>query len=277
MCRFIEGTTVVGGMEMNMNKLNNNEQICIAPRTDYVGEARLELSANGQQWQDSGSDVKFYNGPKVTAVNPTYGETKNPRGLNLTIYGDNFECPNGDCKHIKVRFTNDRGDHIFEDGSMFADRTVTCVIPRYPAPETLAVDVSFNAQDYTNDNVKYGFMDPFILNITPRLVSVKGTTVLDLSGYGFVQMDDTKSVVALKSHEESLTCKDGLICTKVYRVLDEHHATVTTYEQSGVSRGANNIGWQSWNVYMMNPDGDYTPNKIDLFYYYDIVLQNVSS
>ena len=48
MCRFVEGSTVVGGLEMNMTKLTDNEQICIAPKTDYVGDARLELSANGQ-------------------------------------------------------------------------------------------------------------------------------------------------------------------------------------------------------------------------------------
>ena len=41
--------------------------------------------------------------------------------------------------------------------------TITTPIPKYPAPETLNVDVSFNDQDYTNDGVKYGFMDPFIL------------------------------------------------------------------------------------------------------------------
>jgi len=215
----------------------------------------------------------------VTAVSPTYGETKNPKGLNLTIYGENFECPNGDCSHVKVRFTNDIGDKIFEDGTFIAsDKTVTCMIPRYPAPETLSVDVSFNAQDFTNDNEKYGFMDPYILNIQPRLVSTKGTTTLSLSGYGFVQMEDTKSLVAVKSLDENLLCKDGQLCTKIYKVTDEHHATVSTYEMAAVNRkNTSNIEWHAWNVYMMNPDGDYTPNKIDLFYYRELELLSVSS
>lgn len=60
------------------------------------------------------------------------------------------------------------------------------MIPKYPAPETLRVDVSMNGQDFTSDNVTYGFMDPYILNIQPRLYSPKGTTNATLYGYGFV-------------------------------------------------------------------------------------------
>jgi len=87
--------------------------------------------------------VKFYNGPKVTSVNPTYGVTKNPKGLPIDITGENFDCPNGDCTKIRVRFQNQRGDEIFEDGTKNG-AMITCNIPKYPAPETLNVDVSMN-------------------------------------------------------------------------------------------------------------------------------------
>ena len=65
--------------------------------TGYQGDARIELSINNQQWHDSDQKIKFYNGPKVNAVNPTYGVTKNPKNLKLTIIGENFDCPNNDC------------------------------------------------------------------------------------------------------------------------------------------------------------------------------------
>ena len=96
-------------------------------------------------------------------MNPTYGVTKNPKGAKLEITGDNFKCPANDCSKLRVRFTNDQGDEIYTDGKLSDSGTITTAIPKYPAPETLNVDVSFNDQDYTNDNVKYGFMDPFIL------------------------------------------------------------------------------------------------------------------
>jgi hypothetical protein len=64
----------------------------------------------------------------------------------MEISGNNFECTKGDpeCKKLKVRFTNERNEEIIEDGNFTKDGTVKCYIPRYPAPETLAVDVSFN-------------------------------------------------------------------------------------------------------------------------------------
>jgi hypothetical protein len=109
--------------------------------------------------------VRYFNGPRVTGVNPTYGVTKNPKKLNMEIYGENFVCPNNDCSKIKARFTNAQGDQIFMDAKMSEANSVIVPIPKYPAPETLDVDVSFNDQDFTNDGVKFGFLDPFILGI----------------------------------------------------------------------------------------------------------------
>lgn len=99
---------------------------------------------------------------------------------------------------------NSNGDKIYVDGKMTDTGSVICEIPKYPAPETLDVDVSFNDQDFTNDHVKYGFLDPYILGIAPRLVSTHGTTRLNLTGYGFVQMEEAKSVVAYKSEDNPL-------------------------------------------------------------------------
>lgn len=65
----------------------------------------------------------------------------------------------------------------------------------------MVVDVSFNGQDYTNDGVTYGFMDPYVLGISPRMISTSGSTHLTLHGYGFVQMDDSMSVVVYKDQK----------------------------------------------------------------------------
>ena len=69
---------------------------------------------------------------------------------------------------------------------MTENSAVLCDIPKYPSPETLDVDVAFNGKDFTNDGVKYGIIDPSILDIQPRLISPKGNTKLNLTGYGFV-------------------------------------------------------------------------------------------
>jgi hypothetical protein len=82
----------------------------VAPKSEAAGEVRVEISANGQQWQDTKAPLRYYNGPKVTSVNPTYGVTKNPHDQDLEVRGENFACPNNDCSRIRVRFTNDQGD-----------------------------------------------------------------------------------------------------------------------------------------------------------------------
>jgi len=53
----------------------------------------------------------------------------------------------------------------------------------------LHVEVSVNGEDYTNDKVTYGFFDPFIVNIGPRLISPDGTTELKMNGFGFVNSE----------------------------------------------------------------------------------------
>jgi hypothetical protein len=106
--------------------------------------------------------------------------------MNLTISGENLECPNGDCSRIKVRFTNDKGDQIFVDGEKDGSN-IKCKIPTYPSPETLYVDISINGVTYTNSKVSYGFNDPYILKIKPTIISANGKTTVKLHGYGFVK------------------------------------------------------------------------------------------
>lgn len=129
----------------------------------------------------------------MTQIEPVYGVTKNKDNLDITIMGENFECPPSeiypeeeDCSKIRVRFTNKFGDEIFMDGHKTASGAIKCPIPKYPSPETLDVDITMNDQDYTNNGIQFGYIDPYILGVSPRLISSKGTTKLRLDGYGFV-------------------------------------------------------------------------------------------
>jgi hypothetical protein len=129
-------------------------------------------------------------------VSPSVGVTKNPKNAKMEITGDNFACPGGDCSKLKVRFTNAQGKKIEVEGKMTERGSVVCSIPKYPAPETLDVDVAFNGQDFTHDGVTFGYLDPFVEDVRPRLVSAKGTTKLRIRGFGFVQQEESKNQVA---------------------------------------------------------------------------------
>ena len=62
-------------------------------------------------------------------------------------------------------------------------------VPNYPKPDVLDVEVSFNGQDYSSNHVNYGFFDPYVLRVTPRLISPKGTTKVTINGFGFVNSE----------------------------------------------------------------------------------------
>ena len=52
-CRFIDGSSgALINEPRNMTKISDNEQECRAPKTDSMGDVKVEISANGQQWQD---------------------------------------------------------------------------------------------------------------------------------------------------------------------------------------------------------------------------------
>jgi len=106
-CRFVDGGTgALIGSPQQMQAVSDTEQICIAPKAEAAGDVRIEISPNGQQWQDVQQPVRYYSGPRVTAVNPTQTVTKNKNGYYLDIRGENFECPKSDCSRIRVLFTN---------------------------------------------------------------------------------------------------------------------------------------------------------------------------
>lgn len=78
-CRYTDGAGGVVGTASTMERLSDTQQVCTAPRTSVDGPTAIEVSLNGQDWDTTAADVRFYTGPKVTAVTPSQGVTKNPR------------------------------------------------------------------------------------------------------------------------------------------------------------------------------------------------------
>lgn len=170
-----------------MVRIADNEMKCLAPRTENSGITRLQISPNGYDWQDINQTIQVFKGPFIREIWPTYVVTRNPMNKSLIISGDNFVCEKN-CNKAKVRFRNKAGDEIFMPAQVLKNGSLTCQIPPYTSPEVLFVDISFNGQEYTNDMFQFGYLDPYILDVQPRLVSSHGTTKLTLHGFGMIQM-----------------------------------------------------------------------------------------
>jgi len=147
---------------------------------------------------------------------------KSPNNEKAIISGRNFECPDGasTCECF-VRF----GDIDFGTvmtGQVLSYTQIEVHIPKYTKPDILAVDISMNGRDYTNDKVTYGFFDAFVLDVAPRLISKRGGTKLSIRGFGFVNSGSSEIATKFGSKNGALDCNRASPCTVPAKFLDKH-------------------------------------------------------
>lgn len=118
---------------------------------------------------------------------------KEKNDVYAIIEGTNFKCPDPNCTELYVRFGEpDQG--IYVKAQLLNNTHVKVKVPKYTKPDVLRVELTVNGEDYTNDGKTYGYFDPYVLNAEPRLISVDGTTVVKIKGFGFVNSTQEKSL-----------------------------------------------------------------------------------
>ena len=53
--------------------------------------------------------------------------------------------------------------------------------------------MTLNGFDYSNDDIKFGFYDPYVIDAEPRLIATDGTTKVNVKGIGFVDSGELKT------------------------------------------------------------------------------------
>lgn len=122
----------------------------------------------------------------------------------MDIEGLNFKCPDPTCSDLYVRF-GEQGRAIYQKGTWVSDTHIRVKIPKYTQPEVLRIEVTVNNKDWSNDGKTYGYFDPFVLRAEPTLISVDGTTVVKIKGFGFVNSTTSKSLISTPSNN-TLQC-----------------------------------------------------------------------
>jgi hypothetical protein len=168
---------------------------------------------------------QYYQSPHITALNPIYGPVKNPDNINLTLSGTNFVCPNGDCSKIFVKFFDSQQNKIVVPGILVSSSSVVCNIPKYTKPDVLNVEITFNGVDYTSDNKTYGYYDPYLIDVKPRLISRDGSTKLTLIGLGFA--DSGEISVSFNNVSNPISC-NGQTCSQQGTYIDSHTVRTNT-------------------------------------------------
>jgi hypothetical protein len=131
----------------------------------------------------------------------------------------------------------------------------------------LKVELTLNGLDYTADQKTYGYFDPYVVNAFPRLISVEGTTRVSIKGFGFVNSNQTKSLVS-SATTNTLLC-GGSPCIKEATFIDKNTLETTTHPQSIVylKETGENILWEAMNIDASVYENDFTDSNVQLFYY----------
>ena len=194
---------------------------------------------------------------------------KSPNNETVDIIGKNFQCPDPDCKDLWVRF-GDPENGINVKGEKVGDDRVRAVVPKYTKPDVLPVEVTFNGQDYTHDNNTYGFFDPYILDVRPRLISTKGTTRVRLYGFGFVNASSTELKTKLSHiNRGGLQCA-GTGCVQGADYIDKSTIESGTYPQKEVmfrDIPGENIKYNGMVIEASVTGTAYTENNIEIWYF----------
>jgi hypothetical protein len=179
-------------------------------------------------------------------------------------------CPDGpECKDLYVKF-GENENAIYMKGERISDDHIRAQVPKYAKPDVLTVEATFNGQDYTHDNHTYGFFDPYVLDLQPRLISTRGTTRVRLVGFGFVNAgDDLKTVVSHVSRG-ALQCQGGS-CVMNAEYVDKNTIESPTFPQSSVffkDNTTENIKLNGMAIEASVTGGlGYTENGLEIWYY----------
>lgn len=80
-----------------------------------------------------------------------------------------------------------------------------------------------DGEDYTSDGREFGFFDPYILRVDPKLVTTKGNTTIRIKGYGFVNVSSDQIRVRYGSHDRPLVCGENKEeCVKHARYINKN-------------------------------------------------------
>lgn len=146
-------------------------------------KALIQISRNGVDWHDVKSprhDVnhsfEYFQAPSISEISPAIGPVKPAENSKITITGSDFVCPEPKCSDAKARFTDSEGNQIFESLEVISSTKVIVTLPLFAKPDVLVVELTLNGVDFTNNKKTYGFFDPFLIDVRPKLISNAGTT-----------------------------------------------------------------------------------------------------
>jgi hypothetical protein len=93
----------------------------------------------------------------------------------MSIEGTDFDCPDDDCKNLRVKFGEGQ-NAIYQPATRVSSSQIDVMVPKYTKPDVLKVELTLNGHDYTHDKKDYGYYDPYVIDVEPKLIAIDGST-----------------------------------------------------------------------------------------------------
>lgn len=231
--------------------------------------AHIYFSYNNENFNNINEEIifEFYTLPEIVSFWPLFGPLrKEAGGGELQITLDNYIC-NSDCDNYVARYRST--NNIFYEKCRYErPNTLNCTLPTVNRPEPFNVEVSADGIDFTNNNKNFTFYDPYILTVKPKMVSSRGGTKLDISGFGFANSGEENLKVLFGSDDIKLRC-DLRNCMVTAQYVSELRVQATTYPMDKINDlvSGENIGFGSFPVEVAVHNNDFTNNNVTIFYF----------
>jgi hypothetical protein len=136
------------------------------------------------------------------------------------------------------------------------------MVPKYTKPDVLKVELTLNGHDYTDDKHNYGYYDPYVIDVVPKLIAVDGSTPVKIRGIGFVDSGELKGVY--RNSTSDITCSGGP-CMKQATFVDSKHIVMDSFPQKDVlMKNGTSVMWDPMEVEVSVYGDQFTSNKITL-------------
>jgi len=100
------------------------------------------------------------------------------------------------------------------------------MVPKYTKPDVLKVEVTLNGHDYTSDKKDYGYYDPYVIDVEPKLIAIDGSTQVKIRGIGFVNSGELKGI--FQDSKDEILCS-GSPCIHKAEFVDSKHITMDSF------------------------------------------------
>jgi hypothetical protein len=235
-------------------------------------QACIQTSYNGQNFSPNpGKKFTYYSLPNIVEILPKYGPLKlNNQEIRLKL--DNYYCTSN-CDRLLCRFTS-KNSVFYEKGSYISPNNVNCTVPRVNIPDSFVVEMTSNGRFFTNNGLTFTFYEPYVIKVTPQMISSKGNTQIRITGFGFADTGDNLKV-RFGSNDGPLKC-DLKNCIIKGTYIDQNTIDAVTFPRRLVKFETTdkNVGYERFAVEVSIYNDDFTNNNITIFYYDEPLIIN---